>query len=178
MDVKSYHKLQYIGAAHLFPLLLHPVGRAVFVSTRMHSQWFELWITLAIRNHLPTAVLTHHIASHPALPTRPWALREGEAKTHNVMFNGQSHVWNFHVVFYRTFSETHRPPVRDGPPAVTGRPFALSLADRSGGLVTESGLHGAAHLAAPHPTTAAPRWTLSEWQTTITVTFDRQLGPN
>lgn len=52
------------------------------------------------------------------------------------------------------FSETHRPPVRDGPPAVTGRPLALSLADWSGGLVTESGLHGAAHLTASHPTTA------------------------
>lgn len=54
---------------YLVPLLLHPVCRAVLVSTRMDGQGLGSWVTLRVRDHLPLQVATGDETAYASLTT-------------------------------------------------------------------------------------------------------------
>lgn len=55
---------------YLIPLLLHPVCRAVLVSTRMDGQGLGSWVTLCVRDHLALQVATGDETAYASLTTR------------------------------------------------------------------------------------------------------------
>lgn len=55
---------------YLVPLLLHPVCRAVLVSTRMDGQGLGSWVTLRVRDHLALQVATGDETAYASLTTR------------------------------------------------------------------------------------------------------------